>query len=176
MQLAWGQKVSGAFATKVIELSGRLFVDDPSWFMACMAFETGETFSPSVRNGAGSGAIGLIQFMPSTAAAMGTTVEILARLTAEDQLFWVERYFKPWEGKLHTLGDIYAVILWPGMIGKSDSDVIFSSQDANRPKLYLQNKGLDVNHDGHITKAEVVSRVQQELVRGLAPSNVLEIA
>lgn len=41
--------------------------------MAAMAFESGETFSPSIKNAAGSGAVGLIQFMPSTAKALGTS-------------------------------------------------------------------------------------------------------
>lgn len=35
--------------------------------MACMAFETGETFSPNEPNKADSGAVGLIQFMPKVA-------------------------------------------------------------------------------------------------------------
>ena len=38
--------------------------------MAVMSFETGGTFDPGIRNAAGSGATGLIQFMPSTAAGL----------------------------------------------------------------------------------------------------------
>jgi soluble lytic murein transglycosylase-like protein len=36
--------------------------------MACMAWESGRSFRPDVKNMAGSGATGLIQFMPTTAA------------------------------------------------------------------------------------------------------------
>jgi hypothetical protein len=32
---------------------------------------------------------------------------------------------------------------------------------------YKQNKGLDVNNDGVVTKVEAASRVQQHLVEGM---------
>lgn len=175
MMLAWGAKVSPAFRGLVLGLCRRVVIADPSWLMSCMAFETGETFSPTVRNAAGSGAIGLIQFMPSTAAALGTSVEQLAAMSAEGQLHCVEAYFKPWTGRLASLGDVYGTILWPGMIGKPDDAVIFNRDDANRPKLYLQNRGLDVDHDGHITKAEIVSLVQRKFEKGLLAPNAFSI-
>jgi hypothetical protein len=175
MMLAWGQKVSDQFGRLTIAACKRLGIDDPSWLMACMAFETGRTFSPCIRNAAGSGAVGLIQFMPSTAGALGTSVEELATLKAEDQLLYVELYFKPWSRRLHSLGDVYGAILWPGMIGKLDTTVIFEQGDEARPKLYLQNKGLDLNHDGHITRGEIIARVQKELAAGLTAPNVLEV-
>src|SRR5205823_1065916 len=53
--LAWGNKVSPAFADRVRQIGANLGVD-PNSLMAIMAFETGETFSPSIRNAAGSGA------------------------------------------------------------------------------------------------------------------------
>lgn len=172
MNLAWGARVSPTFRGVVIGASRRLMIADPSWLMACMAFETGETFSPSIRNAAGSGAVGLIQFMPGTAAALGTTVEDLAIMTAESQLMCVEAYFKPWTGKLHSLGDVYGAILWPGMIGMGDAAVIFYQSNPTHPKLYLQNRGLDLNRDGRITKGEIVARVYSELEKGLKPGNV----
>lgn len=171
MKLAWGAKVSPLFRSKTIAISNGLGVN-PSFLMAAMAFESGETFSPSIRNAAGSGAVGLIQFMPSTAAALGTSTEALAAMTAEEQLSFVAQYFSPWAGRLHSLGDVYGAILWPGMIGKPDGAVIFDRADAHHPKLYLQNRGLDLNRDGKITKSEIVARVQHELDRGLLPQNV----
>ena len=41
------------------------------FLMACIAFESGRSFRADKRNLAGSGATGLIQFMPSTARSMG---------------------------------------------------------------------------------------------------------
>lgn len=173
MQIAWGNRVSLPFVVEVHDLCLHWAID-PSWLMSCMAFETGETFSPSVHNGAGSGAVGLIQFMPGTAAALGTTTEHLAQMTAKDQLDFVAMYFAPWAGKMHSLGDVYAAILWPAMMGKPDGWIVFNKADPNHPKRYLQNAGLDFNKDGVITKAEVVARVEATLQKGLLPGNVLE--
>ena len=77
--LAWGTRVSPEFVESVRAICSYLAID-PSWLMACMAFETAETFRADIRNAAGSGAVGLIQFMPTTAAALGTTTEFLARV------------------------------------------------------------------------------------------------
>jgi hypothetical protein len=173
--LAWGAHVSPIFAKGVIGMSRRLAVPDPSYLMSCMAFETGETFSPSIRNAAGSGAVGLIQFMPQTAHLLGTTTEDLVAMTAENQLMFVETYFKPRAGKLKTLGDVYGAILWPAMIGKPDDAIVFNKDDVQRPKLYVQNKGLDLNKDGHITRGEIVALVQAKMAKGLLQQNKIEV-
>lgn len=175
MKLAWGAKVSGAFRLRVIQIAGALGMD-PSDLMACIAWETGETFRADIRNAAGSGAVGLIQFMPATAAALGTTSTSLAQMTPEEQLTFVLRYFKPWTGRLKTLGDIYGAILWPGMIGRSDSYVVFDRADEARPKLYIQNAGLDFNKDGKITRAEIIARIVAKRSKGLMAGNVWESA
>jgi hypothetical protein len=175
MKLAWGARVSAAFRARVVAISTMLGLD-PSDLMSCMAFETGETFRADVRNAAGSGAVGLIQFMPSTAAALGTTTSVLAAMTAEQQLDYVLRYFKPWVGRLKSLGDVYGAILWPGMIGRADAYVVFDKADAQRPKLYIQNAGLDFNKDGRITRAEVCAKIVAKKARGLLPGNVWESA
>jgi len=173
MKLAWGSRVSAAFRARAIQIAQQLGAD-PSDLMTCIAFETGETVQPDVRNAAGSGAIGLIQFMPSTAAALGTTTSALALMTAEEQLTFVMRYLKPWTGRLKNLGDIYGAILWPGMIGRSDSYVLFDRGDPARPKLYIQNAGLDFNKDGKITRAEVCAKVIAKRSKGLLAGNVWE--
>lgn len=170
-QLAWGAKVSVKFRARVVEISQSLRVD-PSWLMACMAFETGRTFSPSVRNGAGSGAVGLIQFMPQTCATFGLTVEEMAALTDVYQLSYVRLYFEPWVGRMHDLGDVYGAILWPAMIGKPPSWPVFRKDDPLHPARYLQNRGFDFNHDGEITKSEIVQRVTDMYAEGMRPENV----
>jgi hypothetical protein len=53
-KICWGAKVSKDFKAKVIEICKNLGVA-PDYLMACMAFESGETFSPSIQNAAGSG-------------------------------------------------------------------------------------------------------------------------
>lgn len=173
MKLAWGARVSAAFRARAVQIAAVLGVD-PSDLLACIAWETGETFRADVRNAAGSGAVGLIQFMPATAAALGTTTSILAAMTPEDQLGVVLRYFKPWVGRLKNLGDLYGAILWPGMIGRSDGYVLFDKADQARPKLYIQNAGLDFNRDGKITRGEVIAKVLAKRSKGLMASNVWE--
>lgn len=58
---------------------------DPEHLGDVIKFESGGTWTSNVRNPS-SGATGLIQFMPSTARRMGTTVEALAAMTPEAQL------------------------------------------------------------------------------------------
>jgi hypothetical protein len=164
--LVWGSRVSQDFRNRVINISQSLGID-PDFLMACIAFESGETFSPSVKNAAGSGAIGLIQFMPQTAALLGTSSVELAGMTAEEQLGYVYKYFLPHTGKMKTLSDLYMAILWPAAIGKAETYVLFSQTDSEHPKRYIQNRGLDFNHDGVITKAEAAAGPQHKLEKGV---------
>lgn len=171
--IAWSAKVSPEFL-KIAEGICQNLVIPTSWLMACMAFESGRTFSPSIRNAAGSGAIGLIQFMPSTAMALDTNTDLLAAMTAEQQLEYVAQYFDPLWGKLKSLEDVYMAILWPSAVGKPMNYVLFDSSDVNHPKRYIQNAGLDLDKDGKITKKEAASRVSRMLDEGLLPENVNE--
>ena len=167
--IAWGAKVSPAFREKLWRWCEG-FGADPDDPMACMAWESGRTFSPSVRNMAGSGATGLIQFMPAIALKLGTSVAALAAMTAEQQLDWVFRYFEPFRGRLKNLGDFYMAILWPAGIGKPDSFVLWDR--ATRPTTYRQNIGLDVNRDGAITRGECLVKLNAIQAEGRKPENM----
>jgi hypothetical protein len=161
VELAWGQKVSAAFKAKVVTIAAKLGVD-PNFLMAAMAFETGRKFKADVVNPV-SGATGLIQFMPATARSLGTTTAALARMSEIDQLDFVEAYFKPYAGKLRDLEDVYMAILWPRAVGKPASFMLFPPP----ARAYNQNRGLDANDDGAVTKAEAANRVQQHLIEGM---------
>lgn len=104
--------------------------------------------------------------MPKTAVALGTTIEQLATMTAEDQLDYVEKYFQPRAHKLDNLGDVYMAILWPKAIGKADDFVLFEQPDVT----YTQNAGLDANKDGKITRLEACAKVIAKLNKGLLPA------
>lgn len=171
--LAWGAKVSQAFRDRVRTIASNLGLpaDGASWLMACMAWESGRSFSSHVQNAAGSGAVGLIQFMPATAASLGTSTEHLAEMTPEQQLEYVDKYFEPYRGKLHLLSDVYMVILWPKAVGQSDATILWDKD--TRPTTFKQNAGLDGDHNGQITKAEAASRVHDCYVEGLRPSLAL---
>ena len=164
MNIAWSKKVSDDFLQKLVKICGKLGIN-PNFLMACIAFETGEAFTSSVRNRL-SGATGLIQFMPQTAAALGTSTAELAEMSTVKQLDYVYKYFLPWKNKLHTLEDVYMAILWPRAIGRP-SDYVLFDRNGNYPKAYIQNAGLDLNKDGKITKAEASQKVVDKLKKGL---------
>lgn len=161
--LIWGRKVSQVFKDRVKWIADDLGFD-ANWLMAAMAFESGETFSPSVKNAAGSGATGLIQFMPVTARNLGTSVTELARLSAEDQLKFVYKYFAPFKDRIKSLEDLYMAILWPKAVGKEMTFDLFVKGGVT----YRQNAGLDKNKDGHITKAEAAAAVRAKYEKGKA--------
>jgi len=142
--------------------------------MACMAWETGPRarFTPTVRNAAGSGAIGLIQFMPSTLKSMGRTVEQAAAMTAVEQLDLVREYFEPYRNRLHSLSDVYMAILWPAAIGKPETSALWTQE--GRPTTYRQNSGLDIDGNGVITKAEAAAKVRATLEAGMQVPYVYE--
>ena len=165
-KIAWGAKVSPTFKERLLWIADALKVN-PDYLMACIAWESGESFSPSKKNMAGSGATGLIQFMPSTAKALGTTTVQLAKMTAEDQLNYVYKYFRPFDGRLNNLGDVYMAILWPKAVGKPDSYVLF-----DRGAAYRQNAGLDKDKDGDVERGECLVKIQEKLAKGMLPANL----
>lgn len=185
---AWSAKQTPQFVSRVKEIVAALGmpstgVDD---LMACMAWESGESFSAAIVNKAGSGATGLIQFMPGTAivyfnsaAEIAKMSEIqkkeaglkacrtLAAMSDVQQLDYVLKYFQPYKGRLKNLGDLYMSILWPLGIGKDDSYVLWTAE--GRPTTFRQNSGLDVNGDKAITRAECLVKVNSKLTKGLHP-------
>ena len=141
-----------------------------------MGFETGGTFDPSVKNQAGSGATGLIQFMDSTAKGLGTTTDKLAGMSRSEQLVYVDKYFSGKGIEGGSLSDIYMAVLFPAAVGKPDDFVLFGkgAMSGYTGKAYKQNKGLDKNNDGSITKAEASESVSRYLPKNSVPSNIPE--
>lgn len=168
--MAWGAKVSPAFRERVRLTGEQDFHFDPNWLMSCMAFETGRTFSPKVKN-PHSTATGLIQFMEFTAAHYGTSTAALAAMTAERQFDFVWLYFRDAiraHGPITRLADCYMAILNPVAMGKPDS----FSMWVRGSSAYAVNAGLDSNNDHVITKAEAAAKVAALLAEGLRAENV----
>lgn len=156
--------VTPAFITEVEAMAQRLGTQ-PEYLMAVMSFETGGSFSPGVANAAGSGATGLIQFMPNTATELGTSTAALARMSAVDQLQYVERYFnnRSDPGDLNTLEGVYTTVLY-GSPRPDPNATLFSQGTA----AYRMNAPLDTNRDGRITAGEATSFVRAR-IDGEAP-------
>lgn len=173
--------VKGTFATKttnrfrwlLLGVAERLGVN-ADWLAGVMASETGGTFDPAIKNSMG-GATGLIQFMPSTAKVLGTTTDALAGMSAEDQLVYVEKYFKPHAGKMHSATDMYMATFMPAFVGRDPSFVI-GRKDDDTPisgkltlaQVYKYNPGFDHNNDGEITVGEVGATVEGILAKAAA--------
>jgi hypothetical protein len=174
MKIAWGSVVGPKFLECV-----QVMCEDFSWTWddavsdanSCMAFESARTFSPGIVNAAGSGAVGLIQFMPATAQDLGTSTTALRAMTAVQQLEFVEKYFAPYASRVRGLGDMYMAILLPKYVGAPDDAVLFTEGKI----AYRQNSGLDANTDGRITKAEAYARVLKMKNLGLTAPYVLDI-
>lgn len=170
VKIAWGALVSHSFKCELMAISRRFgwSKKHADWLMACMAFESAETFDPGIKNFAGSGATGLIQFMPATARGLGTDVDELAEMTPVEQLRFVEKYFAPYARRIHSLSDMYLAILYPRYVGSPAETVMFFDGST----AYRQNSGLDANDDGKITKAEAAAKVFSKLERGLEPGRL----
>lgn len=138
------------FIEKLIAISDALQTD-PNWLMAVMMFESG--INPAAVN-KWSGATGLIQFMPSTARNLGTSVEELRNMSSIDQLQYVERYLRPYSGKLNSLVDVYFAVFFPAAIGKADNWVLQTSS-LSASKIAAQNPIFDTDKDSKITVKEV---------------------
>jgi len=153
-----------AFRSALVATAARVGID-PGHLAAAIAFETGKTFSPSIKN-PGSSATGLIQFMAPTAIMLGTTVQALAQMTAVVQLEYVARYFeRVRQGRsLARIEDVYLAILSPAHVGKPDGAAVFSSPSA----AYAANKGLDRDGDGIVTVHEATAGVRALYAQGVA--------
>lgn len=142
------------FAGEVNRLSDKYDVN-PNALLAVMDFESG--IDPTKENLAGSGATGLIQFMPKTAASLGTTTEELAGMTRAQQMAYVEKYLDQFPAiQGGNIEDIYMAVLWPKAIGKDAGYPLFRQGTV----AYRQNAGLDTNKDGTVTKFEAAAKVK----------------
>ncbi|OCW58534.1 lytic transglycosylase [Hoeflea olei] len=165
--MAWGAMVPEPFRRKTLAIAQRLEMN-PDHLMAIMAFETGRSFDPATTNRAGSGATGLIQFMPATARALGTSTAELAGMSALEQLDYVEAYLAPYRGRIGDLASAYMAVLYPRAVDAPPDHVLFRKGS----RAYKLNRGLDRRATGQITKADATARVAAMLEEGLAPGRV----
>lgn len=139
---------SAQFAQKVRDYSHLLNIN-PDWLMQVMYMETGGTFSPSIVNRSGSGAVGLIQFMRSTAEDLDTSIELLEKMDRIQQLFFVYKYLLPYKNRMKNFGDVYLAVFYPAAMNKPDSWELPAY-------ITRQNKGLDINKNGLISRGEII--------------------
>lgn len=120
---------------------------DPQALLA-VAFKE-SSLNPAAVNGV-SGASGLIQFLPSTAAAYGLTPEQVRGMTPEQQAPYIERYLR--EAGVRrgsSLEQIYAAV-FAGNASKAGRVLYSRGSEA-----YANNEAMDLDRNGEITSAEV---------------------
>mgnify|MGYP006268721879 CR=1 FL=1 len=145
------------FEAKVREIADMLDVP-PEWLMAVMYSES--KFDAAVENYRGSGATGLIQFMPATAAEMNVSLERLKRMSHVQQLEYVYLYLQTVReryGEYNSLTDLYLAILYPKALGQDFCYTLY----AHPTKAYRQNSGLDENKDRHVTVSDIDRRMKR---------------
>lgn len=134
-------------------------VADADGVAALCSHESG--FSAAATNPKG-GAVGLIQFMPSTAKLLGTTSEALRSMTELAQLPYVRAFFvRVGRGRFLGRADVPVAAGWPAYVGKPDAFVAARVGE----KAYDWNAGLDLDRDGAITLGELRAKVLGQLAR-----------
>ena len=121
LESKWRAKKSAEFLNKTVAIAKDLGAN-PNHLMAIMQFESGLKANEVNRF---SGATGLIQFMPSTARGLGTSTSALLAMSEIQQLDYARKYLMPYKGRLNTIGDFYASVLWPAAVGQPDGYVLF---------------------------------------------------
>ena len=145
--LIWGRKVDCAFRKKVVQIAKNIGLpqekyEGANWLMAVMALETQKTFNPSKQNRFGY--TGLIQLGEDAASRLGTTTSALKRMSAVNQLDYVEKYFslKEFNGKLNTLTDLYLAVLYPTACGhgKEKEFIVLKNRAYKNNPLFFKEK------------------------------------
>lgn len=145
------------FEDKVRATANELSVP-PEWLMAVMYSES--KFDASVSNHRGSGATGLIQWMPTTAKDFDITVEKLRNLNHVEQLDYVYDYLDRVRRKYkqyETLTELYLAILYPKAIGEDYCYTMY----AKPSEAYKLNVGLDIDKDGRVTVKDIDDRMKK---------------
>ncbi|MEL6131800.1 MAG: transglycosylase SLT domain-containing protein [Bacteroidota bacterium] len=144
------------FREKVRETARKLGIPS-AWLMAVIDQES--QFQSSVANFKGSGAVGLIQFMPGTAAELGTSSQHLQMMDAPSQMEYVYKYLAQVRnryGDYESLTDLYLGILYPKARKQDPCYTLFSSPSTS----YRQNSGLDHDRDRRVTISDIDRRLR----------------
>jgi len=140
-----------AFEYKVRQVSQQLGVA-PEWLMAVMHSES--KFNAGVQNYKGSGATGLIQWMPATAKDFGVTVETIRNASHIEQMDLVYKYLhskRLAHKEYDNLTDLYLAILYPKAMVEDYCYTLYAYPE----KAYTMNSGLDVDKDKRVTVQDI---------------------
>lgn len=101
-----------------------------------------------------SGATGIIQFMPSVARSLGTSVEELRQMSPAQQVPYAVQYFKSKGITAESPADDYALaVAAPAFIGQPDAAVVYKKGSA----AWQQNPAWRPADGGDITVGDILS-------------------
>lgn len=144
------------FLTKVKQVAKNINCEYQD-LLAVMNAESG--INHTVQNKAGHHYYGLIQFGEDAARSVGTTTQKLVRMSAVEQLDYVEKYFllqrrtRGWGNQKLSAAELYALVFAPA---RAKGNVLYAKSSS--PKAYNANKTIDTrfgNNDGVISKNEL---------------------
>lgn len=102
-------------------------------------FKAESGFDHTIENSIG--AVGLIQFLRSTAEGLGTTTTALKSMTALEQLDYVRKYFIPGKGLYKNAYDLYLWTFFPLALGKPSNFIIQTAKQSAK-LISEQNPGI----------------------------------
>lgn len=152
--------LSPEFMEKIKDIANEINCDQKD-LLAVMHLESGLN-SASVNKRSKTRATGLIQFTKDVAKSLGITQAELKRMSPEKQLDYVRKYLvsrktdfakMPLDKKLSG-GELYALIFLPA---RANNEVLTRRGE----KYYTENKVLDKNKDGKITKSDLDNLVEK---------------
>ncbi|GEM_PF-3294740 len=135
---------------KQVETASKALGVNPDWLMLVMYHES--KLDSTIENSIG--AVGLIQFMPSTMKGLGVTADYLKRISNTEQMRYVYNYYKSAAGKLKTPLSLFLYTFYPYALREINNDnyVFGSEQSQARAKVVRDNnKGFDLSNKGVIT-------------------------
>ena len=157
VKTALDNNLGAGFSDKLEQIARKVNCS-PEDLVGLMYSESGLNSKAYNSNG---GATGLIQFMPATASALGTTTQALSNMSPVEQLDYVDKFFDMVKGnkfgsneKLNA-GNLYGLVFLPAY---AKNDVLCTSSSG----YYSGNRGLDLDGDGAITNKDLTNRVQNK--------------
>lgn len=150
------KKLGDGFTDKLEEVAKNINCD-PEDLLTVLYSES--SLDPDAKNP--SGAIGIMQFMPSTLKELGYTTEDIENMSATEQLDVVQKYFEKnnyyHKGEKLTAAQLYAMVLAPG---RADGEVLYAQ--GKDGQAYVQNEGLDIDENGTIAMTDLDKRMQNK--------------
>ncbi|MEO8800560.1 MAG: transglycosylase SLT domain-containing protein, partial [Polyangiaceae bacterium] len=151
--------LSDAFFADLAALGNRRG-SDPAIFLTVWCVESG--LNPAALNAIG--ARGLNQMLPSTLVSLGAPADF-EKLSGEAQLPWIEKLIASGEhrngGPFTTAARYYHANFFPVTMARGNTpDTVVAAKDATDLRerdAYTFNPGLDADHDGKITLADLAA-------------------